>query len=1066
MNSSINQRVEYRDRSHLTRQDFIDEQKYHIEQAELHNKLQHSFGVVRGLILTSPSTESSRFELTPGIAIDREGKVIRLGEKRMWDPVVFDQRGSDRLDVFLQLEVPDVTTGNAEARAEVDRVELIANLVVRIAVARPAERREVYLGRLVREFLGPDPSYRVETHARHQTGVVGASLESPDGQVRLELGTTNRPPNDRRFGVSFSADSSDPDVAMEIREQDDQFHIGLNGETTIEGDLRIRHGGLRFDEELVPKVGPRPRLELADWVHLIRNHLLSSVADEQSSDEQLRQASLEALDRLERRLSPSEDRIGADRPRSGHGAALKLEHEQWMALLEQLGPTSEVDAMGLGDVFAATNDDAAEDLPEPWTIYRARRPKTDPEEASDVKALRDTGGDPNTAAEADTVKTPKAQQYVEQLRFELEAESAAEIVFGSTDPSDGEFKPIMTISNQASNTDESVVRPRRGQVTIHGNLVVEGAIDGEREDPGLSEEARGMLFSGTLLRPQDADTLIKSFQSIGFVPGITAVRKLISAEDDNGRALIADSLLDKQGPDGKFKSFLETLLKNEQMNEERLSEFADAAVEGNGLKGVTERLFTPAKADEFAAAIDELDAGLALTVLQPLLNSLVKKTSGLAAVAAALTSVVGNDATADSIRPIIEALLSKSNGQQAVRDGLNASINDDAEVGILKPIVDLALGKTKGLAAVAASIQTTVAQDASPISLGAIIDAVLNKENGFPAVSSSVSSKLPDDAAANTLQPFIDATIGKPNGIVALSESIGDALPNGALAGVLQPIVDAVFKKANGQTAVVASIAQSVPDNAAANLLQPYVDVALGKEKGVAAVSASIEGVVPNDATATVLQPLVDAVIKKTNGEEAVLASIADAIPDDVAADRLQPLVDVALKKDKGIPAVSQSVADGVANDTTSAELQPLVNVVIGKVNGIAAVAESIQATVADGAPASSIRPFLNAVAGKENGLQALADTLNDSAVVPADIEASKLKPIAEALLAKDKGPEATVSTKPRRAKIIEGLIERFEFDASATNPSAEIRPFANELVTVNEVWATGLRDELTNELT
>jgi hypothetical protein len=73
----INERTRFYDGQYLVDQDFIDEQKYHIDRQRRHARTLHVSGVVAGLDVT-PAKGARTVEVSPGTALDRDGRQIVL----------------------------------------------------------------------------------------------------------------------------------------------------------------------------------------------------------------------------------------------------------------------------------------------------------------------------------------------------------------------------------------------------------------------------------------------------------------------------------------------------------------------------------------------------------------------------------------------------------------------------------------------------------------------------------------------------------------------------------------------------------------------------------------------------------------------------------------------------------------------------------------------------------------------------------------------------------------------------------------------------------------------------
>ena len=75
---TVEKRVRFFDGQFLQDQDFIDEQKYHLDRERRHNRLLHVAGIAEGLTVTSP--EANKVIVTAGTAIDSDGRQIVLAQ--------------------------------------------------------------------------------------------------------------------------------------------------------------------------------------------------------------------------------------------------------------------------------------------------------------------------------------------------------------------------------------------------------------------------------------------------------------------------------------------------------------------------------------------------------------------------------------------------------------------------------------------------------------------------------------------------------------------------------------------------------------------------------------------------------------------------------------------------------------------------------------------------------------------------------------------------------------------------------------------------------------------------
>lgn len=83
----VEKRLRYFDGQFLVVQDFVDEQKYHIDRQRRQTRLLRTSGILEGLQVTqaSDSAESVSVEVAPGTAIDLKGRAIILSEKHVVD---------------------------------------------------------------------------------------------------------------------------------------------------------------------------------------------------------------------------------------------------------------------------------------------------------------------------------------------------------------------------------------------------------------------------------------------------------------------------------------------------------------------------------------------------------------------------------------------------------------------------------------------------------------------------------------------------------------------------------------------------------------------------------------------------------------------------------------------------------------------------------------------------------------------------------------------------------------------------------------------------------------------
>ncbi|MEG3925641.1 MULTISPECIES: tail fiber domain-containing protein [unclassified Microcoleus] len=104
----IQKRVRYFDGQFLKDQDFVDEQKYHINRQRLQNRL-HVFGIIEGLDI---QYQEGKVIVNPGTAIDQKGRLIVLANSKEINLENSSDFGS--LVIFYQEKESDIATTREE----------------------------------------------------------------------------------------------------------------------------------------------------------------------------------------------------------------------------------------------------------------------------------------------------------------------------------------------------------------------------------------------------------------------------------------------------------------------------------------------------------------------------------------------------------------------------------------------------------------------------------------------------------------------------------------------------------------------------------------------------------------------------------------------------------------------------------------------------------------------------------------------------------------------------------------------------------------------------------------
>ncbi len=284
-------RVHYFDRQFLRTQDFTDEQAYHLEMRRRHNAGQHRWGIVYGLELDAQDD----LAVLPGVAVDRFGRELVLGQRTPLPLIAFEEKDSEELDVWLLysrtasdpapngyaadcreqeakhafyrwLEQPQIllTAGRPGLKPRAEPLEVSAeHLAFDPSRTPPDEVSEdwpVYLGRVTRDRSDPSKTtYVIGTGQRPYAGLVGAEVISPrDRRARIEIGGDGAGEAGAGFAVYLpekpeTADGGG-DGDGDGRDQRVFDVIGgkaggkatVHGSLTVKGDIEIREGALDF----------------------------------------------------------------------------------------------------------------------------------------------------------------------------------------------------------------------------------------------------------------------------------------------------------------------------------------------------------------------------------------------------------------------------------------------------------------------------------------------------------------------------------------------------------------------------------------------------------------------------------------------------------------------------------------------------------------------------------------------------------------------------------------------------------------------------------------------------
>lgn len=278
-------RVHYFEQQFLRKQEFEDEQKYHLNMRRRHNIAQHTWGIVYGLELT---VEENTAFVTPGLAVDGYGREIILTQKQplaikafvendsdvlnVW--IAYDQVGSDQTpegyisckngdgSTFYRWQEKPIVYLSRPDLAQLDRREPESVPPEEWDFApyhtppdSPEQDWPIFLGQIHREGQEPDFEYTRVLADRPYVGLRGESIQSPSGKAVVLIGE-DLLNNESHFVVS-TWDVSNQALAERLR-------INRGGEldifrpTTVHGDVTLAGGSIEFSVGTADSVPARP----------------------------------------------------------------------------------------------------------------------------------------------------------------------------------------------------------------------------------------------------------------------------------------------------------------------------------------------------------------------------------------------------------------------------------------------------------------------------------------------------------------------------------------------------------------------------------------------------------------------------------------------------------------------------------------------------------------------------------------------------------------------------------------------------------------------------------------
>jgi hypothetical protein len=286
-------RVNYFDRQFLRVQDFTAEQAYHIAMRRRHNVAHHSWGIVEGLQLVVDPADGGIYVQT-GMAVDGYAREVVVDSRLGLSPGVFDDRGSDIVDVSLVYDrvgsdaaPPGYAGCGDDGPAPFYRWIERPRLLAEAGDPDPPDRRQpavvppadlafdpgrtppddpgrvwpVFLGRVTRDRSDPSkPAYSVDLAGRPYVDLVGEYLRAASGRAAIQLGeytqavtggASTRPGapaaiRDRRFAL-FVPEAETTQTMEEPRLAVDKGgQVSIRGDTTVHGDVTVDGRAVEF----------------------------------------------------------------------------------------------------------------------------------------------------------------------------------------------------------------------------------------------------------------------------------------------------------------------------------------------------------------------------------------------------------------------------------------------------------------------------------------------------------------------------------------------------------------------------------------------------------------------------------------------------------------------------------------------------------------------------------------------------------------------------------------------------------------------------------------------------
>lgn len=154
----------------LTASDFTDEQQYHVEALQSHNRYMHTWGIAQGLNVEKSGTKN--VTISRGMAIDGQGRQIILDQLKE-----IDLSASTAPALYLMISYSEQATDFKEGEGENGNTRITAEPVIHQSQDKPGEQsQEIILARLV--FDREKDTLEIDLKDRRHVKTIGGDIEA------------------------------------------------------------------------------------------------------------------------------------------------------------------------------------------------------------------------------------------------------------------------------------------------------------------------------------------------------------------------------------------------------------------------------------------------------------------------------------------------------------------------------------------------------------------------------------------------------------------------------------------------------------------------------------------------------------------------------------------------------------------------------------------------------------------------------------------------------------------------------------------------------------------------